>query len=411
MNKRRVVVTGYGAISPLGENSHDIWHEIIDKSIGYEYIDLTKYNIKSKYFGLVKNIPSIAKREIDRCLGREGKLSVHAASEAIQHAFPEGNLSTYYSSDKMGVILGVGWGGSDAYVDLAEKHQKNRYAYPFSNLLTMASTPAGACAILFNLQGYQNTVVAACASGSLSIGQAYREIQRGTVDMMLAGGMESMRTPAAIWSIDVLQALSKEQHDITKASCPFSADRNGFVLSEGAAMLVLEEYESARRRDAPILGEILGYGYRCDAVGFVNLSDDISIRADTITQVIQEARISSAEIQYINAHGTSTLENDLHETLSLKHALGKMAYNIPISSTKSYTGHLIGAAGALESIICLKAIETGIMPATLNLQNVCSECDLDYLPNEHRFGLVERCLNLSAGFGGHNTALLFGKYS
>ncbi len=406
---RRCVITGYGSISSLGSNSAAIWQSVMDKSLGYHYQDLSAYNIRSKFFGNIKEMPSVSGLIMQRSLSREGALTLSAATEAIKHAFSSELLSTYYLPEKAGVIIGSGWTGSDASIQLGTEHQERNLANPFSNLKTMPSGPATACAIQYNLRGFQSTVMAACEASSMAIGQAFREIQHGTVDMMLAGGVEAIQQPAAIWSIDVLQALSKEQHAPEKACCPFSTDRSGFVLSEGAVMVVLEEFESAKRRGAVILGEVLGYGYQCEAESFTGLSTDTSAQSSSIQLALAEANVDAQELDYINAHGTSTLANDVHETRAIQAALGKDAYRIPISGTKSYTRHLIGAAGALETIFCLKSIESGTLPATINLTTPDPLCDLNYLPNDHGKANVETCLNLNSGFGGHNSALVLGQ--
>ncbi|MCP2006274.1 UNVERIFIED_ORG: 3-oxoacyl-[acyl-carrier-protein] synthase II [Buttiauxella agrestis ATCC 33320] len=406
--RRRCVVTGYGAICSLGNDVNQIWDSLMRQTLGYKYYDLSEYNISSKFFGRVELPLITADLTMQRTQAREGLMVLHAASEAIKHAFPTVQLSSVYPSESTGVVIGSGWAGSDASIECGILHKRKNSALPFSNLKSMPSSAATACAINYNLRGYQSTVMAACASGSMAIGQAFREIQRGTVDMMLAGGVEALQQPASIWSIDILQALSKEQRYPGLASCPFSANRSGFVLSEGAAVLVLEEYESAKRRNAVILGEVLGYGYQCDAVSFIGLGDCVLSRARSIDLALSDSGLDKNQIRYINAHGTSTQSNDLHETRTIKSVFGKQAYNIPISSTKSYTGHLIGASGALESIFCLKSMSTGIVPGTINMTISDPLCDLNYLPNNHLKVSPEYCLNLNSGFGGHNSALIIG---
>ncbi|CAH1536798.1 3-oxoacyl-(acyl-carrier-protein) synthase, KASII [Vibrio owensii] len=332
LSSRRCVITGYGSICSLGDDTASIWQSIMNKSLGYQYQDFSDYNIHSKFFGNIKKIPSVSDLKMQRCLSREGLLTLSVAHEAINHAFNGQPLSTFYLPESTGVIMGSGWAGVDASIQLGLAHHERNLAGPFSNLKTMPSSPATACAIKYNLRGFQNTVMAACASSSIAIGQAFREIQRGTVDMMLAGGVEAMQQPAAIWSIDVLQALSKEQLDPEKASCPFSSERSGFVLSEGAAIVVLEELESAKRRGAMILGEVLGYGYQGEAESFIGLSSNTSARSRSMQLALTDAGVDAQQLDYINAHGTSTLANDIHETRSIKAALGKEAYRIPILS-------------------------------------------------------------------------------
>jgi 3-oxoacyl-[acyl-carrier-protein] synthase II len=272
--------------------------------------------------------------------------------------------------------------------------------------MSMNNVATAALSMFFKLRGHQSTTIAACASGAIAIGDAAELIRSGRARMMLAGGSESLREQLNVYCIDLIGALSKEEHDPVRACCPFSKARSGFVLSEGAAVLCLEEYESARARGARILGEITGYGNFSDAHDLTAPAPDRQARVQTIRTALADARLEPRDLHYVNAHGTSTPLNDYNESESLKEALGDDAYRVPISSTKSYTGHLIGAAGALEALICLKVIASGIIPATVNLHEPDPECDLDYAPNEHRRVNVRRCLNLSFGFGGANAALI-----
>jgi 3-oxoacyl-[acyl-carrier-protein] synthase II len=273
----------------------------------------------------------------------------------------------------------------------------------------MPSVTTGACSLIWGLRGYQNTPVAACATGSIAIGDAFELIRNGHMSMMIAGGSESLLSDSSVWMIDVLQALSREKYDISKACCPFSADRSGFVLSEGAAILCLEDYDIAVERGANILGEIKGYGNFSDAYDFTAPAPDKSARETTMKKAINQAGLKPDDIGYINAHGTSTILNDLNETESIKEVFGSFAYNIPVSSTKSYSGHLIAAAGSFESIICLQVLQNNILPATQHLNVIDPLCDLDYVPNRHRHAKVNNILNLSFGFGGANAALVFGR--
>jgi len=274
----------------------------------------------------------------------------------------------------------------------------------------MPNVATAAISMHWNLRGYQNTPVAACATGSIAIGDAFEKIRSGKARMMLAGGGESITQGFSVWSIDTLRALSKEQEDIRKACCPFSADRSGFVLSEGAAVLCLEDYESAVSRGANILAEITGYGSYSDARDITSPAEDMLARIQCVRAALQQAGLQPDGLQYINAHGTSTQLNDLNETNTLKLALGDAAKRIPASSTKSYTGHLIAAAGAMESIFSIRTLETGMMPATIHLDRADPACDLDYIPHEHRHSAsIEHVMNINYGFGGANSALIFSK--
>ena len=275
----------------------------------------------------------------------------------------------------------------------------------------MHSVATAAISLNWNIRGYTNTPVAACATGTIAIGDAYEVIRSGRAKVMLAGGSESLKEVFNVWSIDVIQALSKEQSDVRRACCPFSARRSGFVLAEGAAILCIEEREHALARGAHIVGEITGYGNYSDAYDMTAPAADLQARHRAIMRAMGDAGRGPADIGYINLHGTSTPINDVNETNSIKSAFGDAAPGIPMSSTKSYTGHLIGAAGSLETIFCLKAMETGIVPATIHLDEADPDCDLDYTPNRHRHvGRIDAALNLSFGFGGANAALVVARH-
>ncbi|MEQ5401835.1 beta-ketoacyl-[acyl-carrier-protein] synthase family protein [Providencia rettgeri] len=408
---KRVVVTGYGAVTPLGDTASACWQAIMDKKLGYRYVDKTAQNIHSHFLGLIDNEPSLkgVPAAIRRRLPRHTRLALGAAREAMDMAFAGMPLTDFYDPLMCGVIMGTGWAGLDeSYMSVSE-FEATGMTSPFNCFYAMPNVTTAACSQFWNLRGYQNTTIAACATGTIAIGDAFEAIRHGQADMMLAGAGESLRTDCAVWNIDVLGALTREAEDPTRASCPFSADRSGFVLSEGAAVLCLEERESAISRGATILGEITGYANFSDAFDFTSPAEDCVARVKTIEMALQQAGAAPESLDYINAHGTSTALNDLNETESLKKALGAAAYQIPISSTKSYTGHLIAAAGSFETIICLQTMAHGVMPATANLHHSDPRCDLDYIPNEHRIGEVKRTLNLSFGFGGANAALILEK--
>lgn len=408
---KRVVVTGYGAVTPLGDTAAECWQAIMDKKLGYQYVDKTEKNISCHFLGLIDVEPSMKgiPAAIRRRLPRYARLTMAAAREAIHMAFGEKAPTTIYDPLKCGVIMGTGWAGLDENYSSIHEFTETGMTSPFNCFYSMPNVTTAACSQFWNLRGYQNTTIAACATGTIAIGDAFETIRNGKASMMVAGAGESLRTDCAVWNIDVLGALTHEAENIEKASCPFSADRSGFVLSEGAAVLCLEERDRALARGATILGEITGYANFSDAFDFTSPADDCVARIKTIQMALKQANISPEQLDYINAHGTSTQLNDLNETESLKRALGDAAYHIPTSSTKSYSGHLIAAAGCFEAIICLQAMQTGVMPATANLHNLDPLCDLDYIPNEHRTGVVSRTMNLSFGFGGANAALILEK--
>lgn len=338
------------------------------------------------------------------------KYTAIAAQEAVSMAFNEASPSDIYPDIDCGVIIGTGWGGLDEAYECHDLYRETGSGSPLGSLLTMPNVATAACSLMWNLRGYQNTPVAACATGTIAIGDAAELIRNGRAKMMLAGGAEALNSMTNTWNIDILQALSKEQLDIEKACCPFSKARSGFVLSEGAAVVCLEEMESAISRGARILGEITGYGSYSDARDFTAPAEDMIARVQSIRGALADAGITPGQVDYVNAHGTSTPLNDVNETASIKLALGEAAYRVPVSSTKSYSGHLIAAAGSFETIVCLKTIETGIVPATIHLNDPDPECDLDYVPNTHRRVKVDTTLNLSFGFGGANAALVIERF-
>jgi 3-oxoacyl-[acyl-carrier-protein] synthase II len=415
MSSKRVVVTGYGAVCALGENVPAIWDSIMEYRIGYARIDMSEASVQAKFFGFMapdrKRYAGFSKTLL-KMAPPFAKNALVASREALEMAFGAGVAPTATVSPfDIGVIIGTGWGGTDSIIRNHDEYREFGVTTSFATLMSMHSIATGLASLNWNLRGYQNTPIAACATGTMAIGDAYELIRSGRQKVMLAGGSESLVDGFNVWSIDVTQALSKEQDDPALACCPFDNSRSGFVLSEGAAVLCLEELEHALARNANILGEITGYANCSDAYDMTAPADDMQARVQVIRRSLADAGRGADAIDYINVHGTSTRQNDLNETNSLKIALGDAARRIPMSSTKSYSGHLIGAAGSLEAIICLKAIETGTVPATIHLANPDPECDLDYTPNVHATGRdVEVAVNLSFGFGGTNCALVLEKY-
>ncbi|MCS3430268.1 beta-ketoacyl synthase [Klebsiella sp. BIGb0407] len=409
----RVVITGYGAVTPLGNNAAESWQAIMDYRHGYSYVDLSSHDIHTHFLGLVENEPSLkgVPAVIRRRLPRHARLALAAAREAMAMAFAGELPAAFYDPLMCGAIIGTGWAGLDESYLAAPEFDRTGVSSPFNCFFSMPNVTTAACSQLWNLRGYQNTPVAACATGTIAIGEAFEAIRSGRASMMLAGAGESLTSVCAIWNIDVLGALSRETESPEQASCPFSLNRSGFVLSEGGAVLCLEERESALERGATILAEVTGYANFSDAVDFTSPAEDCVAREQTIRWALDSAGLKPADLDYINAHGTSTTLNDTNETQSLKKALGEEAYRIPISSTKAYSGHLIAAAGSFETIVCLQAMATGIMPATAHLTQPDPLCDLDYISEGHRQGEIRRALNLSFGFGGANAALILEKHA
>uniref|UniRef100_UPI001F4C4CF0 beta-ketoacyl-[acyl-carrier-protein] synthase family protein n=1 Tax=Serratia TaxID=613 RepID=UPI001F4C4CF0 len=410
----RVVITGMGAINAGGENVDACWEGIKEKKIFFSPVIFENKNITARFFSFLRTDEHRYNRlpkSLTHFLPESGRLALESCRQAVCQAFgKEGTPTEYYDNFDCGVILGTGWGGLDSAGDFACQYQAAGITHPKSNLITMTGSMTAACAMMYGLKGYQNTIMAACATGTMAIGDAYEIIRSGRAKCMLAGGTESLRKEFSIWSIDILKALSKETDNLEGASCPFSLNRSGFVMAEGSAVVCLEEYESAVTRGATILAEVKGYAQYGDGMNITRPAEDVASLSNTIKMAIERSGLSINEVDYINAHGTSTQLNDLYETRAIRKVFGRQAYSIPVSSTKSYTGHLIGAAGSFETIVCVKSINENLMPATLNLHHPDPECDLNYLPNEHLYGSSLRvALNISAGFGGHNAALVIVK--
>lgn len=411
---RRVAITGYGAISALGATADEIWQGIMAYRVGYKRYVLDDPSITARYFGFIDDFGREQMRRFpkktSKMLPLFAKYSLVAVDEALRMAFGEANLDDIASPFERGVFLGTGWGGLDTANTNNNDYRQTGMATSFATVMSMCNAATAGVTMNWNFRGVQNSPVAACATGTVAIGEAYEAIRSGRAKIMLAGGSESLKEQFNVWSVDVIQALTKEQDDIRRACCPFSRDRSGFVLSEGAAVLCLEDYELARERGARILGEITGYANYSDAYDMTAPAEDMLARVHVIRRVCEEAGVTAEDIDYVNLHGTSTPLNDINETNAIKKAFGQAAYGIPMSSTKSYTGHLIGAAGALEAVLCLKAIEHRVIPATIHLDHADPECDLNYVANTHLHGQdINHALNLSFGFGGANAGVMIAR--
>ncbi len=405
---RRVVVTGMGAITPIGNNVEDFFNNIQAGVCGIDYIksfDTEGFQVKLaaevKDFDPKNYMDAKDARRMDRF----SQFSVAAAKEALEDS---GIDLDRINRDRFGVIVGSGIGS----IGLIEKETKTllekgpKRINPLFIPMTITNMAAGNIAIQFGANGVCTNVVTACATGSHSIGEAYRSIKHGYSDVILAGGTEGAITPLGVAGFSALTALSTST-DPLRASIPFDKERDGFVMGEGAGIMLLEEYEQAVARGAKIYAEVVGYGATCDAFHITAPSPDGEGGAKAMTQAMEEAGITAREISYINAHGTSTPTNDRIETTAIKLAMGEEAYRIPVSSTKSMIGHLLGAAGAVEAIVCLKAMEKSFVPATIGLKVGDEECDLDYVANVGRTSRLNYTMSNSLGFGGHNATLLF----
>ncbi len=405
---RKVVVTGMGAITPIGNNVKDFFDNVMAGTCGIDFIN--NFNTESYSARLAAQVKNFDPKDYmdfkeARRMDRFSQLAVAAAKEAVADSGLDLNG---IDMERAGVIVGSGIGAIDDIEKetntLRDKGPKR--VSPLFIPMTITNMAAGNIAIQFGFKGICTNVVTACATGTNCIGEAFRSIKHGYNDVILAGGTEGSITPLAVAGFQSLTALSTSQ-DPLRASIPFDKERDGFVMGEGAGILVLEEYEHAKARGAKIYAEVVGYGTTCDAYHITAPAPDGEGGARAMKLAMEEAGVTPKEISYINAHGTSTPTNDRVETIAIKLALGEEAYHTPVSSTKSMIGHLLGAAGAVEAIICVKAMENSFIPATIGLKVADEECDLDYVPGEGRTAKLNFTMSNSLGFGGHNATLVF----
>lgn len=406
----RVVVTGIGVVSPVGNTLEETWNNLVNGVCGIAPItlfDTTDY--KAKVAGEVKNFEPrdyMTKQEILRS-DRFTQLAVAAAAQAVEESGVIGTVDPA----RIGVYFGSGIGGINT---MTKEHAKllNKgpaRVSPYCVPMMIANMAAGEIAIRYNCQGAAMPAVTACASGSNAIGEALRQIRHGYADAVITGGSDAAVNELGVAGFVNMHALSTSE-DPNAASLPFDKRRGGFVIGEGATALVLEEYDHAVARGAKIYGEVCGYGSTCDAYHMTSPAPDAAGGARAMIQAMEEAGYSECDRVYVNAHGTGTPMNDSGETTAIKTALGEeKAHEILISSTKSMTGHLLGAAGAIEAAVCLKVLETGIVPPTINLEEPDPACDLNYVPNKAVEAEIDLCLSNSLGFGGHNACLAFRK--
>ena len=406
----RVVVTGIGVVSPVGNTLEETWNNLVNGVCGIAPItlfDTTDY--KAKVAGEVKNFEPrdyMTKQEILRS-DRFTQLAVAAAAQAVEESGVIGTVDPA----RIGVYFGSGIGGINT---MTKEHAKllNKgpaRVSPYCVPMMIANMAAGEIAIRYNCQGAAMPAVTACASGSNAIGEALRQIRHGYADAVITGGSDAAVNELGVAGFVNMHALSTSE-DPNAASLPFDKRRGGFFIGEGATALVLEEYDHAVARGAKIYGEVCGYGSTCDAYHMTSPAPDAAGGARAMIQAMEEAGYSESDRVYVNAHGTGTPMNDSGETTAIKTALGEeKAHEILISSTKSMTGHLLGAAGAIEAAVCLKALETGIVPPTINLEEPDPACDLNYVPNKAVEAEIDLCLSNSLGFGGHNACLAFRK--
>ena len=410
--KRRVVITGMGAVTPIGNTIEEFWNGIKQEKIGIDTItkfDCTDYKVKLA--AEVKNF--VAKERMDfksaKRMATFSQFAVAAAKEAFEDSKLDMELEDPF---RTGVIIGSGIGSlqvvEQTYSQILNKGPSR--VNPLMVPLMISNMAAGNVAIQLGLKGKCTSVTTACATGTHAIGDAFRAIQYGDADVILAGGTESSICPTAVAGFTSLTALTTST-DPEKASIPFDQNRSGFVIGEGAGVLVLEELEHAQKRGAHIYAELAGYGATCDAYHITSPAEDGSGAAKAMLLAMEEAKVSPSEIDYINAHGTSTHHNDLFETRAIKLALGDAAYHVPINSTKSMIGHLLGAAGAVECITCVKSIEEGYIHPTVGSEIPDEECDLQYTFGSPIQKEIRYVLSNSLGFGGHNATLILKKYT
>jgi len=412
MEKRRVVVTGLGLITPLGTGVEKSWQALLEGKSGIGHItqfDTSTFPVKIggevHDFDAEQYIEFKELKKMDRFI----HFAMGAASMAMEDSGLEINEE---NSVRVGVVIGSGIGGLPAiehyHTILMEKGV--RRISPFFIPMLIINLASGQVSMKFGARGPNTAVATACATGTHAIGDAFRIIQRGEADAMIAGGAEAVITPLAVAGFASMKALSTRNDEPERASRPFDSERDGFVMGEGAGIVILEELESALKRNARIYAEVIGYGMSGDAYHMTTPSPGGEGPARCMSAALSDAGIEPAEVSYINAHGTSTKFNDEYETAAIKRVFGDHAYRIPVSSTKSMTGHLLGAAGGVEAVISILSIHNSIVPPTINYENPDPECDLDYVPNRAREMEVECALSNSFGFGGTNACLLFRKY-
>jgi 3-oxoacyl-[acyl-carrier-protein] synthase II len=408
----RIVVTGMGAVSPLGLDIPTLWEALTSGKSGAGRITLfdaeafeTKIAAEVKGFNPTDYIEHREARRMDRY--------TQFATVASMQAVKQSNLDCEKEGTDVGVIIGSGIGGittlSAQMATLAEKGP--RRISPLLVPMMIADAAAGHVSIMLGAKGMNFCATSACSSGADAVGEACEIIKRGDVQVMIAGGAEAAITPIGIAGFNAAGALSVRNDAPQKASRPFDAQRDGFVMGEGAAILVLESLDHALKRNANILAELAAYGATSDAFHITQPAQDGAGGAKAMNMALRKAGLTPKDIDYINAHGTSTTLNDKCETMAIKAVFGEDAYRIPVSSTKSMMGHLIGAAGAIEAIVCILAIQHGIIPPTINLEHADPDCDLDYVPNVARQQRVRAAMSNSFGFGGHNSVLLLREYA
>jgi 3-oxoacyl-[acyl-carrier-protein] synthase II len=413
MQEKRVVVTGLGVISPIGNDIAGFWQALKEGRSGIGRItsfDASSYDsrIAGEVRGFDPNLYGISSKD-----NRRMEKFVQYAIAASKQAIDDSGLDLDKDDrERIGVLIGSGIGGlhtiEEEYKVLLEKGPSR--LSPFLIPMLIVNEAAGQVAITFGLKGPNSCVATACASGAQAIGDAFKILERGDAEVMICGGTESSIVPLGVGGFCALKALSTRNNEPQKASRPFDRERDGFIMAEGCGVVALETLEHAKKRKARIYAEIVGYGMSCDAYHITAPDPDGKGAARAMTEAMKDANLNPGDVDYINAHGTSTKLNDAIETLAIKLALGNHAKKAMVSSTKSMTGHLLGAAGGVEFIVCCLSIKDSLVPPTINYDFPDPNCDLDYVPNTARKAKVDVCMSNSLGFGGHNATLVVRKF-
>ncbi len=412
--KRRVVVTGLGAITPIGNNVEEFWTNLTAGKSGIGLItQFDTTNFDCKIAGEVKDFDfaQFGDKKAGKRMDKVTQFAVAAAKQAIDDAKLD---MTKEDAVRVGVCAGTGIGGIQTFLEQSLKYGEKGPSHisPFFIPMEIPNMPAAQIAIANGMKGPNTAIVTACATGTNCIGEALRLIQHGEADVMIAGGTEAAVTPIAIAGFDNMKALSRNNEHPEKASCPFDKKRSGFVMGEGAGIIVLEDLEHAQKRGAHIYAELVGFAMNCDAYHITAPDPSGIMPAECMVQAIKDSGLTPDDIDYVNAHGTSTHRNDLNETLACKKIFGDRAKQVPISSNKSMTGHLLGAAGGVEAVATILTIANDLIPPTINYEDVDTEegLDLDYVPNVARKQVVDAAMSNNFGFGGHNAVIVFKKY-
>lgn len=411
--KKRVVVTGLGVISPVGNDIQSFWESIKSGKNGIGKItsfDASKFDsqIAGEVKGFDPSFYGMSSKDVKR-MDKFSQYAIAASKQAIESAALDLDKE---DRTRIGVLIGSGIG---SLYTIEEEHkvllQKGPARMsPFLIPMLIVNEAAGQVGITFGLKGPNSCVATACASGSHAIGDAFKIIERGAADVMVAGGTESCVVSTGVGGFCALRALSTRNNEPQKASRPFDKERDGFIIAEGCGIVVLEDFEHAKKRGAQIIAEIVGYGMTCDAYHMTAPDPKGDGPARAMLIALKDAQLNPEEVGYINAHGTSTKLNDKYETLAIKNAFGNYAKKVMVSSTKSMTGHLLGAAGGVEFVVCCLVIRDHVIPPTINYEYPDPECDLDYVPNTARNSNVDICMSNSLGFGGHNASLIVKKF-